>query len=364
MSRHEAQPPVADLPAPRRVLIIKPSSLGDVVSAMPILRGLRRTSPQAHVAWLVVGGCSPLIRHDTDLNETILFDRRRLGAAWRSLGAMRDLRRLVRTLRAGQFDWVIDAQGLLRSGLLARCSGARVRAGFACPRERAAAMFYTHRVETSGQHTVQRNVELARGLGLDASVADMTLQVSQAGTQYAADFRRRMDLGRGDYIVAVPPTRWGTKLYPVRHWQMVLRALSQRVAVAMVGASDERDITGAIMGALSGHTVVDLAGQTRVDELVGLIAHSRGVICSDSAAQYIAPAVGVRCLSLLGPTRVERTGPVGSSEALVAPVACQGCLKRRCRHVTCMQSIDPRDVIAAAERMFLEGPSAAPEAGK
>ena len=92
--------------------------------------------------------------------------------------------------------------------------------------------------------------------------------------------------------------------------------------------------------------VINLSGQTSVSQMVAVIARSGGVICSDSAAKFIAPAVGVGVVTLLGPTRVESTGPFVPgrhvrAESLAAPVACQGCLNRRCRHVTCMERHRP-----------------------
>lgn len=104
--------------------------------------------------------------------------------------------------------------------------------------------------------------------------------------------------------------------------------------------------------------VLNLAGQTSVAQMVGVIAASGGVICCDSAAKFIAPAVGVPAVALLGPTRVEHTGAFSPSEqvkveSIVAPVPCQGCLKKRCRHITCMELIDPASVVQAARRAFI-----------
>ena len=93
---------------PRRVLIIKPSSLGDVVTAVPVLRGLRRSFPGVHVSWMLTSYCAEIMAHDTDLDEVILFDRVRLGKAWWLPGATRDLISFLRRLGKENFDWVID----------------------------------------------------------------------------------------------------------------------------------------------------------------------------------------------------------------------------------------------------------------
>lgn len=336
--------------APHRVLLIKPSALGDVVTAVPVLRGLRRTFPDAHLAWLVNTSCAGLVREDPDLDEPILFERKRLGRAWRSPAAAGEFRRLVRALRAGQFDWCLDLQGLLRSALLAAASGAPVRAGFADARE-GAPLFYTRRARPEATHTVERNVELARSLGVDARGEDMTLAVTRAGRAFAERLEAEQGLARGAYLACVPPTRWPTKLYPARHWRRVVQELSRHTRVAVLGAPGDEGLCEEVAEA-GGPAAVTLAGRTSVEEMVGVIEASAGVVCCDSAAKFIAPAVGVGAVVLTGPTRLDRTGPYPRGRAIVADVPCQGCLRKRCRHVTCMQTIRPKDVTTAALEML------------
>ncbi|MDY6913501.1 MAG: glycosyltransferase family 9 protein [Planctomycetota bacterium] len=340
---------------PQHVLIIKPSALGDVVTAMPVLRGLRRTfGREVRIAWLIDEAYRLLIEQDGDLDEAIIFDRRHLARAWRSPAAAGAVLRLRKTLRNGGFDWVIDLQGLLRSGLLTAATKAPLRVGFADARE-GASVFYTHRVEAHSRHTVDRNIELARSLGIDAGEQDMTLQVTDAGRRFAEQLTRQHGLRSGDFIVCSVPTRWATKQYPVRHWRAVAAELAKEVPVVLSGspAQAERLLCDAVAEGL-GSGVINLGGRTDIQQMVGLIAASAGVICCDSAAKFIAPAVGVDSITLIGPTRPEHTGPYLLGRAIIADVPCRGCLKRRCRHITCMQLIKPADVIAAAKESLLQ----------
>lgn len=339
----------ADLAPPRRVLILKPSSLGDVVTATPILRGLRRAFPDAHISWLLSTSCLPLLKDDDDLDEAVPFDRKRLGRCWRSPGAARDLLRFLRGLRKGQYDWVIDLQGLLRSGLFSAFTRAPVRAGFADARE-AGWLFYTHRLQPTRRHTIDRNLELAKLLGIPAAAKDMTLKVGQEARAEAKQIAQHHGLPERGFLLCVPPTRWATKLYPVRHWRQVVRTLASRLPVALLGAPGDEQLCQAVA---EGTSAVNLAGKTNLPQMVALIAAGAGVVGSDSAAAFIAPAVGTRSLTIIGPTRLERTGPYApTSSAVVADVPCQGCLRKRCRHVTCMETIGPAAVLAAAEKMI------------
>ena len=334
---------------PRRVLIIKPSALGDVVTALPVLRGLKRTFPKCSVSWMVNDNCADIIEHDSDIDEIVLFKRKTMGKAWRSISAAAMTVRFLWKLRKSRFDWVIDLQGLLRSGIFTRATRAPVRAGFATARE-GATVFYNRKITPESSHTVDRNIELARSLGVDACGDDMTLQVAPEGKQFADEFMQTNNLQPGGFLVCIPPTRWKTKLYPSRHWQKVIAALTERTTVVLLGGPGDQELCrDAMLNA--GPKAINLAGKTDIKAFVATIAASSGVICNDSAAALIAPATGVDSVVMIGPTRPERTGPY-RGRAIVSDVACRGCLKKRCSHVTCMQLIDPNEVIRAADKML------------
>src|SRR5262245_56516541 len=150
----------------KRILIIKPSSPGDIIHALPVLHGLRGRFPAAHLAWLVATPFADLIAAEPALNEVIPFDRKRYGRVCRSVSVSADFLGFVRDRRAREFELAIDLQGLFRSGFFAFASGAGVRIGVAGAREMAW-MFYTHRIPpTLGErHAADRNYGLAGLLG-------------------------------------------------------------------------------------------------------------------------------------------------------------------------------------------------------
>ncbi len=338
---------------PGSVLIVKPSSLGDLVTALPVLRGLRRTFPKARIAWFVAKAFAPMLSGEDDLDEVILFDRPLLGGVWRSARAVAALAALMRRLGSERFDWALDLQGLWRSGFFTAVTRARLRAGFADARE-GAGVFYTHRIQVEATHTVERNLALARRLGIDARAEDMHLTVPPEGRQFAGAFCRGHGFSPGGFLVCVPSTRWPTKQYPVRPWGRCRSQLAGRLpGVVVGGAGDVQRCRAVVEGAPGG--VIDMGGRTGLVQLVGLIAAARGVLCSDSAAKFIASAVGVDSVTLMGPTRSERTGPYRLGRTVLAGVPCQGCLKRRCSHVTCMEAIPPDEVVLAVDAMLAEG---------
>ena len=336
----------ADIPRPERVLIIKPSALGDVVTALPVLRGLRREFPEAQIDWLANPSCAPLVDQDEQLSHAVLFDRRRFGRMVYDPAAAAAFVRFCRQLRRTRYDWAIDLQGLFRSGFLAAVTRAPVRAGFATARE-FAGLFYNHALpaDRTPVHTVDRNIALARHLGVDARPEDYRLSVPAAARKWAKDFVEN----RGESVIVVAPaTRWVTKLYPARHWRVVIEHLSRRAPVVLVAGPGEEHLTAPLTG---GENVIDLTGRTTVAQLVGLIAEARLLVCCDSAAMNIAGAVATPQVVLTGPTDPARTGPYGDQASIVqTSLPCRGCLKRKCRHISCMQTIDPAEVVAAAEQ--------------
>lgn len=331
-------------------MIIKPTALGDVITALPVLRGINRTFPRARVSWLLAEPGAALLEDDEELDEIILFRRKLLGQAWWRPKAMRELVKLLKHLSHAGFDWVIDLQGLLRSGLLSSFTGAAVRAGFDDARE-GAPLFYNHPVRPAGSHTVDRNIAVAGALGVDSRPSDMRLYVSPRRRMEARKLLSDSGLTGKSYLVCAPTTRWDTKQYPLRHWRKVVSSLSERMSVVLVAPVEDRDFCRQIADG-AGDNVLELSGKTSIGQFVGIIASSSGVVCCDSAAKFIAPATGKCAVTLMGPTRLDRTGPYLLGTAVSAPVPCRGCLKRRCRHITCMESIRPDDVVSAVEKML------------
>ncbi|MFW6146699.1 MAG: glycosyltransferase family 9 protein [Planctomycetota bacterium] len=338
--------PPTDIPTPRRVLIIKPSALGDVVTALPVLRGLRRTfGPNPRVDWLVGRACAAVVADDPQLDTAVVFDRKRYGTMWRNPSALKDFIAFCRRLRAARYDWVLDLQGLFRSGVLTATTGAPVRVGFQAARE-GAALAYTHTLAASQTppHTVDRNIALAHTVGVDARGEDFrgSLHVPSEARAWARRFAADYPQG---FVVAAPATRWATKLYPARHWRRVLAWLTRHKPVVLVAGPDETALTRPLAD-LDG--VTDLAGRTSVAQLIALIAAAQGLISGDSAAMHIAAALGKPQVTLTGPTDPQRTGPYGVSRGLAtAGLPCGGCLKRSCPHRSCMELLTGETVRSA-----------------
>ncbi len=170
---------------PERVCIIKPSSMGDVVHAMPILAALRGRWPSAHLSWVVNRPFSELLEGHRHLDELIVYDRGRRGIDRAGIGGMATL---LGRLGRGRFDLTIDLQGLMRSALMVAATRARVRVGMADARE-GARWFYTHRIDAPAWECTRSIVPcaVARALGADDSEASFNVPISAEARRWAAE---------------------------------------------------------------------------------------------------------------------------------------------------------------------------------
>jgi len=341
-----------------RILIVKPSSLGDIVHALPVLHGLRARYPKAAIDWLVASPFAPLLEGHPKLDRLILFDRKRFSRIGRSLKIAVEFQRFVRGLRASRYDLVIDLQGLFRTGFLSRASGARVRIGFRNAREGAWA-FYTHRIrfDDLDTHAVDRNYAVAKLLDFDDLPVDFAFAIPNSLRLEASGMLSSMGMLEGRRMVAVVPgARWDTKVWAPERFAETIDAvqLSDRVRCVLIGGRDEVDLCDRITRSCRSQPV-NLAGRTSVPQLAAVVGLADVVLCHDSAAMHLAVALGRPLVCLIGPTNPSRTGPYRRPGDVVRlDIPCAPCYLRKrsqCPHDhRCMKDLGADLVISAVER--------------
>lgn len=344
-----------------RFLIIKPSSLGDVVHALPVLAALRAAHPQAHVAWLVGNAFAPLLDGHPLLDEIIRFDRRRYGRMWFDPTANVAFWRFVADVRRRRFDCVIDLQGLIRSGLISWFSGAKRRIGFAEARE-GARWFYTQRVSAErDMHAVERNLALIRAMNIPAGAAEFPLAVTDAERAAAANLLASAAAGRPleRFIAVLPGARWKSKQWPPASFAAAIDALqADGAACVLLGAPDERPLADEIIRACRG-APLDLVGRTNLRELTAVLSLAERVICCDSGPMHIAAALGRPIVAIFGPTSPQRTGPVGPHSRVARELLpCSPCYRKTCPlgHHACMRDMPAERILEMVRESILSTP--------
>lgn len=303
---------------PARVLIIRPSALGDVCRTVPVLATLKRAWPTARIDWMVQDSFAAAIEAHPDLGRVVPFPRAQFDPWWRSPTAFAALVRWLGALRRERYDVVLDCQGLLRSGLFAIATGAPRRIGYANAEE-LGWLGLNERVDAPmGEHTVDRMLRLASAATGTEAVRDMRLYTAAAEREaVAADAR----LGGKRYAVIAPTSRWPGKLWPAERYAMVAQWLLDEgrfEAVAIVGAKSERgQIDPLLELARRDVRVVDLVGATSISRLMAVIESSSLVVANDSAAVHMAVGFDRPIVAIYGPTDVSRVGPYGRAESVV-----------------------------------------------
>lgn len=328
---------------PRRIALLKPSALGDIIHALPVLTALRRRFPTALITWVVNTTYEPLLRGHPDLTETLPFDR---GAFRRGLGAsVRAAVALAAALRRRRFDLVVDLQGLLRTGLMALASGAPVRVGFANARE-GSRLAYTHAVrvpDADRLHAVDRYWKLAEFLG--AGDGPKLFRVPLDPAERTAARAELVPFPRPWVAVAIG-ARWETKRWPPAFFAAVLRRGLLRTGgtAVFVGGSDDTPGAQEAAGHLGSSPVrvVDLTGRTSLPRLAAVLAESDLMLGNDTGPLHLAAALGVPCVAPYTCTRAARHGPYGSAAGVVeTQVPCGGSYRKTCPHRICLDELTP-----------------------
>jgi heptosyltransferase-1 len=304
----------------KNILIIKPSSLGDIVLALPALTALRESFPDAEISWLVRPEFAPLLEGHPHLTKIIPFDRKFLAKAWFNPDALGALLLLIRRLRHSKFDAVFDFQGLFRTASLAWLSGCKKRFGMANARE-FGHIFYTHRISQNREciHLVDYYLKIVRTAG----VSDVGVQFVFPQYGDAADSVKKLLAKRGveldNYAVLVPGSAREDKRWPVERFAALADRISSRFGLSLVAAGNisEVDLVNRLKG-FANVSVVNLAGQTSLKELVALLKDARLVVSGDTGPGHIAAALGVPVVLIFGPTNPARVEPYKRSECVVA----------------------------------------------
>ena len=269
-----------------------------------------------------------------DVDELIEFKRdewSRLTQAPKLFGFLRELHGMI-------FDYVLDFQGLFRSGLCTWFARAPQKVGFADARE-GAPLFYKHKatIPTGICHAVDRNIALLNSaFGTTHEYVAPRFRCDQAAQQQAGDLLQQHGLADSDKLVAVgPATRWESKSWPPSFFADTIMHIMNTAAPDtrfwLLGTASEAEVGRAIIDRVGSDSVCSFMGATDLPVMMDLLRRSRLLLTNDSGPMHIAAALGVPTVALFGPTDPDKTGPYGDGHHVFrTQVDCAPCFKRRC----------------------------------
>ncbi len=329
-----------------KILIIKPSSLGDVVHALPFLKAVKDSFPESRIDWVISKNLKEILEDNPLINRLITIDK----DSWKNFrklpGTLSELSSLRKTLRSDHYDIAVDLQGLLRSGLIAFSTPAVLKIGFEDARE-GSRFFYDKKIRVNeAAHAVDKCLEVARAIGAGVGTAGFPFHINGS----AANRIKKLLGDITEYVVIVPSARWPSKRWPAEYFASLIARLS--IPCVISGSREDRETVRKITGSLPSGNIIDLCGKTGLKELSALLSGAKAVVTNDTGSMHIAAALDVPVVALFGPTDPVKTGPYrwqtnSRLRVLQAGVSCSPCRRRNCSEPVCMTGIDVNKVFEA-----------------
>jgi heptosyltransferase I len=342
-----------------KILILKPSSLGDVIQALPVLRLLKLHFHDAEIFWWIDSALASLIEGDPDLTGLVRFERKR----WGKPQHWPEMLRSVGWLRAQKFDLVIDLQCLARSGAFAWLANGRQLIGLDEVREGARG-FYDYAAPRKSFHTHAVDWYLAvlppLGVPVHKNFVWLPERPQMAATVKQKWFSENSKLKtqNSKLILLQPGARWKNKRWPVQHFAELVRTLAEKfpyARFAVLGGKDDAPL-GEIISQAAPEKVLNLCGATSLPEMIEVVRRGDLLVTNDTGPMHVAAALGKPLVALFGPTEPRRTGPYGQLQnVLRLDLPCSPCLKSDCAYEKtneCLRALLPAQVLRQAEKLL------------
>lgn len=341
----------------KNILIIRPSSIGDIVMASPMIKVLRDGYPGGRIAWLADPGTMDLLRFHPGLDEVIPWDKTGWETLWRQgrvISLIREIIRFSTSMRSMRFDLALDAQGLLRSRFLARLSGARERLGF---ESREPGRFLMTRIISRGPNNGHMGSEYyfmmeALGFFPGPFLSGLTLS---PGDRVKGEQAIRQAGVVGEYATICPFTTRVQKHWLKDRWAMLAKRIRRLFSVPVIILGGPEDVQeSALIRTLASGEVFDLTGKMTLAQSAAVISRSSLVVGVDTGLTHMAVDFGRPTIALFGATCPYLHSGNPRAYILYKRLACSPCRRSPvCEGAyTCMKSIQVKDVLDAAQSVL------------
>lgn len=338
----------------RKICLIKPSALGDIVQTLPLLSVLRERFPHAEISWVVNQSFQNLLEGHQHLSQIIPFNRQ---------GGMKDWFQLLKQLRRENFDLVFDLQGLARTAVMTAATGSPKRIGMETARELSWLACHDLIPETTKSVPAHARMwRVAEILGMGHSRRETIIPI---GARDYEVVQKKLAPLKSPFIAIHAGAQWVTKRWPVENFASVATQamLMHNVSVVILGGPDEKPLAHQlerqIRNQRSAGQILDLTGQTTLKQLAAVLKQSELLISNDSGPMHLAAGLGVPLVGVFTSTNAERSGPPPSEmrQLVSTTVSCRGCYKKKCplsgeQHLACLRELETDPVWNAIHRLL------------
>lgn len=345
---------------PRRLLVVRLGSMGDIIHTLPAVTALRQVFPDATLGWVVEERWAELLctlpepRSGPRSPRRPLVDRVHTvnTKLWRrslfSLHTWEQIAAGLSELRAQRYDVAVDFQGAARSALIARCSRAPVIYGCAQPRENVASMFYTRQVIARGSHIVEQNLSLAEAIA--RRPLEMPKIEFPCDSAVEKNLAERFQANMSDFALLNPGAGWGAKQWPAERYGHVAKRLAEDGVNSLINfGPGEESLVRAVESASHGTAKGIVCSLT---ELGALTRRARLFIGGDTGPMHLAAALKIPVVAIFGPTNPARNGPFGTHSIVLRSPASPITHSRRAQPDPGMLEITSDEVVAAARKLL------------
>lgn len=343
----------------KRILIIKQSSLGDIIHTLPVAHALKRCSPSCTIGWIVQEGYTSLLAGDpaVDVIHPIRIPSTSdPNAHWSDYGkaltaTARQLRQLRAFFQKAPYDLILDLHASFRSGLFALMNPGGQRIGCADAKE-FNSLFQHHLLHrsTTSVHAVDGNLLFSDFLGCRAQTEDFYLCTSRADEEQADRFLHEAGIdARTPFVYMNPLARWASKCWLASRWSTLCDQLMEAgIPPILAGGPSDQPYLNAIAGRMNRPAVI-AAGHLNLTGSVALMKRASVYVGVDTGPMHMAAMVGIPVVALFGPTHPEKVGPYRVQSTVVRDegLDCLCCRKRTCDHMRCMENISVATVLEA-----------------
>jgi heptosyltransferase-1 len=341
--------------ADERFLIVRLSSLGDIIFTLPMLAALRDTFCRSHIAWVVNERWKPLLEGNPDLNDIITLPNSSISAFFKC----------GKRLRENNYTCVFDVQGLYKSALLAKLTHVKQRIGysFSYAREGAASLLYTQRVKPATKHMVDMNLELAAAAGAKIGAPRFPLTIPGEAQSTISQFLASTRISR--YVVLSPGGGWLSKLWPPDRFGELALKLWETYGFRIIVNCGPGETELAEIVVATATSALPIMVQYGVPEMMALLRGAELVVAADSGPLHLANALGTPVVGLFGPTSPDRNGPYGGRDIVVRNLDdADTTYKRENSYSEEMCSITVEQVMEAVEQRLAQRASGTPVQAK
>ncbi|MDY6863152.1 MAG: lipopolysaccharide heptosyltransferase II [Thermodesulfobacteriota bacterium] len=333
-----------------KILIVKLSSIGDVVHTLPVLPAILNKLPKAKIDWLIEDEATELVTDHPLLNKVIIFYRRH----WIKnfffadfFKTLREVKDFFHFLREEKYDLIIDFQGLFKSGILTFFAKGKRKLGYDKTRE-LSHIFLNEKIPPCNieNHAVKRYLNLLKPLNIGITSPEFPLPCLNGAAICVDKLFSEAGINKFKPIISISPaSKWESKTWGTEKIAVLSdRLIKYGMQVIYTGSEKDTLLVEDIISFMK-EKPINLCGKTSLRELIVVFKKSRLVLTVDSGPMHIAAAVQTPLVALFGPTSPGRTGPYSHKATVIQKnISCSPCFKKRCSHKSCLNEISVEEV--------------------